>query len=106
MKLPNAHLAIVDQRKVVEYLLNRAHPRNSRKCRFFEDLGFSVDTVEPLVPALLLVATTGGVVAFETSPHGEKYVVDGLLWGTLKRAWRGTSERSGSLNAGNIRHGW
>ena len=38
MKLPNAHLAIVDRRKVVDYLLNRAHPRNGGKSRFFEDL--------------------------------------------------------------------
>ena len=40
MKLPNAHLAIVEQEKVVEYLLNPAHPDNGGKAAFFRILGF------------------------------------------------------------------
>ena len=31
MKLPNAHLAVVEERKVVDYLLNAAHPDNGGK---------------------------------------------------------------------------
>ena len=34
MKLPNAHLAIVQQEKVKEYLLNPAHPDNGGKAAF------------------------------------------------------------------------
>ena len=33
MKLPNAHLAIVDQETIVDYLLNPAHPDNGGKSK-------------------------------------------------------------------------
>ena len=35
MAMPNANLAIVERRKIVEYLLNAAHPENGGKARFF-----------------------------------------------------------------------
>jgi hypothetical protein len=35
MKLPNADKAIVEHKKVVDYLLNPAHPDNSGKAGFF-----------------------------------------------------------------------
>ena len=41
MKLRNAHLAIVDRSKVLDYLLNEAHPDNGGKARFFGLLGYS-----------------------------------------------------------------
>ena len=40
MKLSNAHLAIVEQEKVTDYLLNAAHPDNGGKAAFFQRLGF------------------------------------------------------------------
>jgi len=79
VKLRNPHLAIVDRRKVVGYLLNSAHPRNGGKARFFEALGFSADAPEHFIAALHSVAATGDAVARTESVHGEKYVVDGLL---------------------------
>jgi hypothetical protein len=41
VKLRNAHLAIVDRSKVLDYLLNEAHPDNGGKARFFGLLGYS-----------------------------------------------------------------
>ncbi len=79
VKLPNAHLATVDRRKVVDYLLNPAHPDNAGKAWFFEAIGFSVDTVDTLIEALRAIAVTGEAVGRVESVHGEKYVVDGLL---------------------------
>ena len=79
MKLPNDHLATVDRRKVVEYLLNPAHPDNGGKARFFATLGFSLDTVELLIGALRSIAAVTEVAAHVESVHGDKYVVDGLL---------------------------
>jgi hypothetical protein len=35
MKMPNADLAVVDQDKVADYLLNPAHPENGGKAPFF-----------------------------------------------------------------------
>ena len=41
MKLPNAEQAIVEQAKIVDYLLNPAHPDNGGKVAFFLSLGFN-----------------------------------------------------------------
>ena len=79
MSLPHAHLAVVERRKVVEYLLNAAHPENGGKAEFFESLGFSIDDPERLVGALLVAADTGNVVRSSQSAHGEKYVVEGTI---------------------------
>ena len=86
VKLPNAHLAIVDPRKVVEYLLNPAHPRNGGKARFFAALGFSADASVRFIDALRSLAVTGDAVARVESVHGEKYVVDGLLSGHTEKS--------------------
>ena len=97
MKLRNAHLAVVERQKVVEYLLNAAHPDNSGKARFFESLAFSIEEPEHLIAALRAVAENGDVVESAHSIHGEKYVVEGWLSAhTLKRAASGWSERCGS----------
>lgn len=78
-KLPNVHLALVDQRKVSEYLLNPAHPDNGGKSKFFELLGYVRADPSPLVAALKKAAETGEIVESLKSAHGEKYVVDGVL---------------------------
>ena|SRR5438270_670492 len=78
-KLPNPHLAVVDHRKVVDYLLNPGHPDNGGKSRFFELLGYLRSDTAPLVAALKSVAEAGDVVERLESVHGQKYVVDGVL---------------------------
>ena len=79
MKLPNSALAIVDDRKVADYLLHAAHPDNGGKARFFEALGYDQSDAEPLIDALRTVARNGEVIERVESPYGEKYVVVGLL---------------------------
>lgn len=79
VKLRNAHLAIVDRSKVLDYLLNDAHPDNGGKARFFVSLGFSREDPEHLVNAFRDLAEHGEVVHSRESVHGVKYVVDGWL---------------------------
>jgi hypothetical protein len=79
VKLRNAHLAVVERSKVVDYLLNPKHPDNGGKARFFESLGFTADDPDRLVSALLTLASTGDVVETTQSAHGEKHVVDGSV---------------------------
>jgi hypothetical protein len=81
MKLRNAQLARVDRRKVVDYLLNAAHPDNGGKASFFRALGFSATAPEALADRLKAIALAAEVVYRTESAHGEKYVVDGLLVG-------------------------
>jgi hypothetical protein len=40
MRLPNASKAIVERKKIVDYLLNPAHPDNGGKAQFFDKLKF------------------------------------------------------------------
>ncbi len=88
MKLRNGHLAAVDRSKVVDYLLNEAHPDNGGKARFFVSLGFSREDPEPLMKALRDLADQGDVVHSSKSVHGEKYVVDGTLSGHTQESRR------------------
>jgi hypothetical protein len=39
--LPNARLAIIDNRKITAYLLAETHPAGRAKAAFFRGLGFS-----------------------------------------------------------------
>ena len=48
MPLRNAHLALVERHKVLEYLLNAAHPDNGGKAQFFKSLGFIRENAELL----------------------------------------------------------
>ena len=52
MKLPNAHLAIVDEARICEYLLNPDHRFDASRARFFSGFGFSLDAWEVLTVAL------------------------------------------------------
>ena len=79
MKLPNAHHALVDREKIVEYLLNSAHPDNGGKARFFLEHGFEVEKWDELAGALRQVAERAEVVKSMASRHGKKYVVDGRI---------------------------
>jgi filamentous hemagglutinin len=81
MNLPNAHAAVVEPRKVSDYLLNEAHPDNGGKARFFEALGFGRHNVETLLDALRKLAVSASVTQVVRTVHGEKYVLDGPLQG-------------------------
>jgi hypothetical protein len=74
MKLPHADQAVVEREKVVNYLLNTAHPDNGGKAAFFEGLGFRRADWETLAAALLALAGEADVTQSSLSPHGQKYV--------------------------------
>jgi len=75
MKLPNAEIALVEREKIVNYLLNGAHPDNGGKAKFFEALGFRRDQWETMVSAFRKLAREAEVSQSSESPHGQKYVV-------------------------------
>ncbi len=79
MKLPNADIARIDRQKLEAYLLSAAHPIGRSKAKFFHLLGFGESNAAHLERALREVAQTGEIAAIVRSPHGVKYVVDGLL---------------------------
>ena len=77
--LPNAQLAIVEQRKVVDYLLATNHPAGRAKAAFFAHFGFTIGAWQKLRDALLLHARMMPVVSVSDTPFGRKYVLDGPL---------------------------
>ena len=79
MKLPHADEAIVEKEKIVNYLLDAAHPDNGGKARFFTELGFKTEQWEILATALKTLATKSEIKAVHESPHGKKYVVIGPI---------------------------
>jgi hypothetical protein len=79
MKLPSAHLAIVDREKITEYLLNPAHPDNGGKATFFQIHGFESGEWSALAAALRGLAAAGEVTKSLESSHGNKYIVDGRI---------------------------
>jgi hypothetical protein len=93
MKLPDAELAVVPERKVTHYLLNPAHPAGGSKAWFFLRFGFTVDDWQKLADALLRHVRENEIVETEQTPHGRRYVVEGKLIapdGTglnVRRAW-------------------
>jgi hypothetical protein len=79
MKLPNAHLALVEQPKVCDYLLNRAHRFGASKARFFAEFGFTLDTWEVLAVALKEHGAQNEIVRFKETGFGPRYEIDGEL---------------------------
>jgi len=79
MRLPNAKKAVVERGKIVDYLLNPAHPDNGGKAAFFAALGFSRDDWRKLAAALRELTTTADVIKSVESAHGRKYVLRGQI---------------------------
>lgn len=77
MKLPNAHLSIVEREKITEYLLNPGHRFGASKARFFSGFGFHLDAWETLARALSEHAQRHEVSAERDTGFGPRYEVDG-----------------------------
>jgi hypothetical protein len=79
VNLPNAHLAVVDLRKIEDYLLSMEHPEGSAKASFFTSFGFDANRWQELAQALQQHATAHSISFRTATSHGEKFVVDGPL---------------------------
>jgi len=79
MNLPNAVKALVEQDKIIAYLLNAGHPDNSGKALFFRSLGFTTEEWSLMASALRRLAATAEVTKNVESPHGVKYILDGRI---------------------------
>ena len=77
--MPNAQNATASREKIVDYLLNPAHPDNGGKAEFFTQLGFRREQWEILATALRNLAASGEVTRAAESPHGRKYVIVGRI---------------------------
>jgi hypothetical protein len=77
MRLPNADRAIIDPRKVRDYLLSSAHPVGRYKAHFFVGLGFG--NWQALRDQLQSLPLEEEAEIAEQTDHGQKYVVRGTI---------------------------
>jgi hypothetical protein len=86
VRLPNAERAIVDDRKIRDYLLSTEHPVGRFKATFFQSLGYSASDPKLLQEALLAHGGLGEAETGEASAYGQRYRVRGMLRGLAGRA--------------------
>ena len=79
MKLPNADVAVVEEAKVTDYLLDPAHRYGASKARFFAQFGFRAEAWEELALALLEHGRQNEVSRVNETGFGPRYEVKGEL---------------------------
>jgi hypothetical protein len=77
--LPGIEIAVVEERKVLGYLLAGDHPEGASKASFFQAVGFRRSEWQALSEAIQDHARRHQVTEIERSPYGTKYVVDGPM---------------------------
>ena len=83
MKLPNADQAIIDGRKLYDYLLSFAHPTGRFKARFFAQLGYRSDNWRRLADDLRTQHASHDAQALGPNEYGVKYQIKAPLKGPL-----------------------
>jgi hypothetical protein len=78
-RLPEASLAVIERRKITDYLLTKGHPAGRAKAAFFQRFGFAAASWERLRDALLEHARSARVVSTADTPFGKKYILEGPL---------------------------
>lgn len=79
MKLPFREHAFVPAAKLVDYLLSSTHPVGKSKAQFFAAFGFDAANAADLERQIIAISQAEDVYKTMSSPHGEKYVVRGIL---------------------------
>ena len=79
MRLPNSERAVVEERKITEYLLSFTNPKGASKARYFVSFGFSIEHWEGFANALRDHCLRNEVVRVEEAGNGPKYVIIGTI---------------------------
>ena len=79
MKLPNAERAVVEERKITEYLLSFTSPDGRTKAEFFTRFGFQSDEWEVFAEMLRSHCLEHEVYEFSETGRGVKYVIIGTV---------------------------
>ena len=80
MLLPNAEKAVVEIKKLTEYILDPEHPDGKHKARLFAGaLGLGRENAEDLRTALLYAVKTNEATYGKFDRFGQRYTVDFLF---------------------------
>jgi hypothetical protein len=76
MRLPNGDRAVVDDRKLLQFILSPSHPHGRTHAHLFDRLlGINLTNADVLRQALLQAAATGDAILGEMSDFGQKYEI-------------------------------
>lgn len=75
MHLPEAGSLIVEEGKIVDYLLNLAHPQGGPKAKYFRNRGFTDGQWQLMADALKQHGATQPITASSKNRHGTKFEV-------------------------------
>ena len=76
IKLPGVSRALVEQRRITDYLLNLAHEQGASKARFFLARGFSLAAWAAFGEALIAQGRNNQVTKVTPTDYGVRYQVD------------------------------
>ena len=77
MRLPRGGEAVVDPRKLTDYVLSPTHPRGGHKARVFESaLGLLKRDAPLLRAALLAAAADSDATPTVLDAHGQRYQIE------------------------------
>ena len=78
-KLPGGERAVIDPRKLRDYILAPRHPLGRFKAAFFNTLGYNADNWELLAAELRKAALEHEAEPDDRTPYGQKYRVRSIL---------------------------
>lgn len=81
MRLPHADDAVIDSRKLRDYILSFEHPIGRFKAYFFVGLGFRAEKWEDLDSEIRRLAVECEAEHAERTAYGQKYLVRGRVVG-------------------------
>ncbi len=79
MRIPNAEKAIVDNKKLNQYLLSSTHPIGKYKAEIFSSIGYSLLNIETLKSDLLKTVCNNEAIEVLESEFGKKYIIQSRL---------------------------
>ena len=85
MKLPGIENAVVDPKKIRDYLLSTSHPLGRFKASFFLALGYTTSNWDLLARDLRSLANQQEAEPSGRNDYGQKYIVQGMLKGPSGR---------------------
>jgi hypothetical protein len=79
MKLPNRESTVIPHSKLTDYLLSQNHAIGKSKSKFFRQFGFDETNIDEFERGLKEIAQENDFIEQISVPHGEKYVINGIL---------------------------
>lgn len=86
MRLPGAENAVIEPRKIRDYLLSPTHPVGRHKAAFFSKLGYEQEDWGALIEALRVHAVGGEATELDPTAYGRKFKVRGEIRGPNQQA--------------------